>query len=510
MKTKQPTQLVATVLATLALLLATGFPKEDKVSDQELSDAVEAKLIWDSSVFANDIDVDVKAGVVNLSGQVNDLGEKRRAARIAKSRKGVRSVINQIEVRATDLSDAEIKEFADAALNADPVTSEFDVATETDDGLLILRGEVPGFAAKQLVERVAAGVIGVRDVDNRLDITWAEQRPDKKIASQVRQELERDLWVESDLIEVSVEDQVVHLSGAVGSAAEKDRAVAQAWVAGVDDVDDAELEVEPWMDEMTQRERQNPPLSDEKIANAIRDSFIFDPRVFSFSPDVTVRAGGVTLRGTVDNILAKRAAERDARNTVGVNYVINLLKVRTPESRSEEDIENSIIAALARDPDTESYEISVDVDNGRAILTGSVDSNFEKAEAEKTAAGIVGVKEVRNRITVWDLDSDFLAYPDDAYGSYAPYQFTGISRERPSLDDRQVRNDVEDELFWSWQVDSDDVDVAVEDGTVTLTGTVETRRARRAAEDLAYDAGAFVVENRLRIEGESKSTASAN
>lgn len=63
--------------------------------------------------------------------------------------------------------------------------------------------------------------------------------------------------------------------------------------------------------------------------------------------------------------------------------------------------------------------------------------------------------------------------------------------------DRQLKRDIENEFTWSPWVDPDDVRVSVNDGVVTLKGTVENRTAVEDAIDNAYDAGAKDVINEL-------------
>ena len=57
--------------------------------------------------------------------------------------------------------------------------------------------------------------------------------------------------------------------------------------------------------------------------------------------------------------------------------------------------------------------------------------------------------------------------------------------------DTDIQADVEDALEWAANFDEDDIDVDVKDGMVTLTGTVDSYFARRAAEDVAL--GVFGV-----------------
>jgi osmotically-inducible protein OsmY len=69
---------------------------------------------------------------------------------------------------------------------------------------------------------------------------------------------------------------------------------------------------------------------------------------------------------------------------------------------------------------------------------------------------------------------------------------------RPS--DERIREQVNERLTMHPEVDASEVDVRVEKGMVTLTGTVEDRHAKRLAEDIAEDVfGVDDVRNELRV-----------
>jgi len=70
----------------------------------------------------------------------------------------------------------------------------------------------------------------------------------------------------------------------------------------------------------------------------------------------------------------------------------------------------------------------------------------------------------------------------------------------PGRSDREIREDVRDELWWSPFVDEEQVEVSVEDGTVTLAGTVDTPGEKRAALENAYEGGATWVRNELQVQ----------
>ena len=66
--------------------------------------------------------------------------------------------------------------------------------------------------------------------------------------------------------------------------------------------------------------------------------------------------------------------------------------------------------------------------------------------------------------------------------------------------DDRIKEDINDRLSDDVFIDATEIDVTVNQGEVTLTGTVETRSAKRRAEDIAEEvSGVKNVENRLRL-----------
>jgi len=66
--------------------------------------------------------------------------------------------------------------------------------------------------------------------------------------------------------------------------------------------------------------------------------------------------------------------------------------------------------------------------------------------------------------------------------------------------DARISEDINDRLTDDWGVDATDIEVAVSNGEVTLTGSVDSRMAKRRAEDIAaYVSGVKDVQNNLRV-----------
>lgn len=464
-----------TMLVLITLLFIPSSPLlAREVTDIDITLAIESELLLDEGVPSHLIDVDTNEGIVSLTGFVNNILAKERAAKIAETVKGVRSVVNRIKVKPPARADSEILADIEAALLADPATESFEVGTSVKKGVVTLTGTVDSWQEKQLAATVAKGVKGVTDVKNEIKVEYKSTRPDKEIKAEIERRLKWDVWVDESLLEVNVQNGTVILTGNVGSAAEKSRAFADSWVNGIKSVNDSGLAVDWLKQEEMRRSYSYAAKSDEEIERAVKDALLYDPRVLSFNPDVEVEEGVVTLTGTVSNLNAKKAAEQVVEHTVGVWRVKNFLKVRSEKQQSDAEIKAKVVDALAQDPFVERYAITPVVSNGKVFLYGTVDTLFERMRAEDVASRVIGVIDVENNL-----------------------ELTVVPTTRKS--DWEIEQDIEDELFWSPYVDADQVNVSVDDGVATLTGAVDTWSEWKAAQDNALEGGAIRVRNDLNV-----------
>ncbi|HUJ09539.1 MAG TPA: BON domain-containing protein [Verrucomicrobiae bacterium] len=490
---------IALTLQAVALQPTRAAIPSNSVLDHKITTAVEDELLFEKSVSPNFIDVTTDKGIVTLTGTVNDILAKDRAVKIAETIRGVRAVVNRIEVRPTARPDQDIRKGVLAVLSRDPATEGYQIAVSVTNAVVTLTGTVGSWAEVRLAGEVAKGVTGVKELSNDLKMHYAVERPDSAIAADVKARLRWDVWLNNDSINAIVQDGKVTLTGTVGSVLEKSRATGDAWVDGVFSVDATELNVEPWARERWRRQKKFSPTPDSDIKKAVALAFHYDPRVAAFSPDVRVEDGAVILSGVVGDLKAKISAAQDARDVVGVVSVDNLLKVRRNALPSDAAASQDLKAALLWDPTLDGTSIESTVIHHVAYLSGLVDSGLQRQEAQDLAERTKGVVEVHNHLEVEPTyPIPPLRWPDFEDRYNWPFGWSQIPPP-PLKSDAQIRKDIEKAFFWSPFVDRDDIQLRVRDGVATLTGTVEGWVAVKEAQRDAYKGGASFVINRLHV-----------
>ncbi|WP_310394175.1 BON domain-containing protein [Hymenobacter sp.] len=466
----------------------------DDLTDAAITAAIETLLANKKGLSSHLITVQTHEGLVKLAGFTDNLLARQRAEDIALAVRGVRGVTSTVAVRTDEVGDAELQRDVAGALADDPATDDYRVHCTVAGGVVTLSGLVQSWAEKQLVLRVLQGVRGVHAfVTDHLTIRGgAILNSDEEITTQVRELLDWDIRVNGALVEVHTYEQVVHLSGTVGTAAEKDRLVAIAYQTGATRVDARDLFVAYWALGRAIRREKFAPKTDEAIASAVRDTLRFNPRVRAAETLVQVLDGVVTLAGTVSNLRTKQDAEQDARHVVGVANVHNLLKVRPGRPVPDEDICPAIEAALARDPYVGHCAVHVQVHGGQVLLSGRVGTHFEQEQAGDLAAGASGVVDVNNRLEV---------FSDAAAEEGFTASFLGEDRLSPAAanPDHALAERIRARYCWSASLHDQEVEVRVADGRATLTGTVDTWLDRKHAALAAHEAGAREVNNHLQV-----------
>jgi osmotically-inducible protein OsmY len=214
---------------------------KDPVSKtKDVRAAVEAELGFDPKVDATDITVRNIAGDVTLAGTVPSYPQYLEAAAAARRVAGVTAVHNHLEVALPDgnfRDDVQLTTAANNALAAD-VTVPDGVEATAEDGNIYLTGTVAYGTERAAAEAAVAGLTGVRNVRNDIDISYVIDPVNVDL--HVREALDRSALVpDGSDVTAETKDGIITLTGHVRTWAAHDAVVNAAWMAaGVIDVRD--------------------------------------------------------------------------------------------------------------------------------------------------------------------------------------------------------------------------------------------------------------------------------
>ena len=264
---------------------AFGLSAQHLLTDQNMTQEIEARLASREEVSFDSIDVETTDGIVTLSGSVRTILAKDLTTDIAQSVRGVRAVVNHLTVTPTERDDAAIREDITDALREDSATESFEATLWVDNGAVVLTGTVDSEQEKDLIEVVAKGVRGVRAIDNRMAVRPGEERFDSEIQAEIEQILRWNVHVDDCLIAAGVRDGTVRLAGVVRSLMEKAEAIdAARGVRGVSKVEAEELEVADLAPSAEQCRREKfDQATNEEIAQTVKGAFAPDPRLEPFT-----------------------------------------------------------------------------------------------------------------------------------------------------------------------------------------------------------------------------------
>lgn len=293
-------------------------PAETRPADAAILATVARLFNQPKGVGAARITTACHEGIVALTGFTDNLLARQHAADLVKAIHGVRGVLNALCVRTPDVPNGELLRRVRQALAQDPAVSSHVLDCRACAGTVTVEGVVQSWAESQLVLQVLFGVPGLRQLHNHLVVRGGSlTNSDAEITTQIQAFLAWDIRMQTACLEVLAVDGVVYLTGTVGSATAHDQVVATAYVAGARRVQANELHVAYRAHDPALRRHKFAPMADADVAQAIRDALRHDPRLDPLLPAVQVRAGVVTLLGTLSNLRARQAAEQDARNVVG-------------------------------------------------------------------------------------------------------------------------------------------------------------------------------------------------
>lgn len=213
-----------TLLGILALTSWVSAAEPDK--DEAIRTALEEKL---DSKDLRGPSVEVREGVVTLTGRSRSVWAKTRAIELSMDTKGVVAVEDRLEI-ARGESDQKVAEEVAKAVNRYPnFTIYDDVSLEIDEGAVTLHGRVTmPYKSEEIGTRVSK-VLGVQSVENRIE-TLPVNIGDQRLRAALLYRIYGDsLFREyasraNPPIHIVVERGRVALTGAVRSEVEKRKA----------------------------------------------------------------------------------------------------------------------------------------------------------------------------------------------------------------------------------------------------------------------------------------------
>jgi hyperosmotically inducible protein len=302
----------------------------------------------------------------------------------------------------------------------------------------------------------------------------AAQPEDAWITTKVKMALLTDDTVDGLDVDVDTFSGRVTLHGTVDSAVEKAEAETLARkVTGVVDVRNL-LAVVP-----AKSQKAN-AVADDKLAAQVntvlkRDKALSDSDIAVKS----VNEGVVVLAGDAKTLSAHHRAIEDARAVPGVRQVAS--EIRSPDELGDEEIWDAaehptatddvksaasdgwittkVKVRLMAEPGLSPVGVNVDTRNGVVTLFGNVATQDLKARAAAETRDVAGVKGVENELQV---------VPE-------------VAAKRVEAKDDQVLAAVRERLDAAAALEDANIDVAVKNGVVRLTGTVATQRDRLTA-----------------------------
>jgi osmotically-inducible protein OsmY len=193
--------------------------------------------------------------------------------------------------------------------------------------------------------------------------------------------------------------------------------------------------------------------SDEEIKSEVLFQIGWDSRIKQTEVSVTVNRGVVTLTGIVDSYAKKLAAQQASHRVTGVLDVANEIEVRVTGSlrKTDSEIARAIRHALEWNVLVPSDQIHSTVTDGWVTLEGNVEYYRERVDAERAVSHLPGVRGVTNKIAVC-----------------AP------------VEPERVQFLIEDVLERRADREARRIKVKVDDGDVTLTGSVKSWDEKKA------------------------------
>jgi osmotically-inducible protein OsmY len=200
--------------------------------NEDLQRDVQEAIKWEPLLHAAEIGVIAQDGIVTLTGVVDSFAKKTEAEHAAKTVKGVKAIVEKIEVDYGNLGKKQDVELAQEVIESfkwDWAIPSDKIKVTVEKGWVTLEGEVNWNYQREAAKKALNGVSGAKGVTNSIQIKAERQDAVEKKA--IENALARNSVLDAHLIKVKVAGNHVTLNGEVHSLYQKEEAGRIAWNA---------------------------------------------------------------------------------------------------------------------------------------------------------------------------------------------------------------------------------------------------------------------------------------
>jgi osmotically-inducible protein OsmY len=238
-----------------------------------------------------------------------------------------------------------------------------------------------------------------------------------------------------------------------------------------------------WADETKPQQVDGKKSADDLVITArVEMVFLMSGDLNPFRINSSTTDGIVSLEGSVREQMDKDLAGRLAKSVKGVKSVVNNLKVERNAPIVEENakwrqtvedasLNSRIRRRIAYNSGLQGAVLDVDVTGSHVTITGDVDSAEKKAEIERIVRDTSGVAKLDSNLKV-------VVPKEDTVASAKP----GVTED---LTDEWIEKMVEASVMSDTNLSIKTIDVEVDQGVCTLSGTVISQAQKDLAGSIA-------------------------
>jgi len=215
--------------------------------------------------------------------------------------------------------------------------------------------------------------------------------------------------------------------------------------------------------------------TNSELQRDVQDELNWAPYITAGEIGVTAKNGVITLTGDVPSYFEKIEVEDVVSRVAGVKGIAEELNVKLPalNERTDTDIAESALNALAWNIEVPNDHVKVKIENGWVTLTGEVEWYFQKMAARNAVQHLMGVKGVTNSIAI---------------------------KPKVVATATEIKTTIENAFKRTAMLDAAKILVTVHDGKVTLKGNTHSWKEKDEAREYAWAArGVSSVENDIVV-----------